>query len=81
MQGENPNRLASLENSGEIASINSTWDNFGGNIRIKAEERLDPSNGGSIRNVLTNKFQNLQVKECRLNSHGYRIQANVVQLL
>jgi hypothetical protein len=80
IQGENPNRLASLENSDDSASINNTWDNFGGNIRIRAEERLDSSNGGIIRDVLTNNVQNLQVKKCRLNFHGYRIQAKAVQL-
>jgi len=80
IQGENPNRLSSLENSDDSASIKSTLDNFGGYIRIRAEERLYPSNGGSMRNVLTNNVQNLQVKECRLNFHCYRIQAKVVQL-
>jgi len=49
IQGENPKKLASLENSDDSASINSILDNFERNIRIRAEERLDPWNGGSMR--------------------------------
>ena len=69
-----------MENPDDSASINSIWDNFGGNIRIRAEERLNPSNGVSIRNALTNIVQNLQVKEYRLNFHGCRIQVSAVIL-
>jgi hypothetical protein len=80
IEGKNPNRFASSENSDDSSCIKIIWDNFGWNIRIRAEERLDPSNGGSMSNVLTKNVHNLQVKECRLDFHGYGIQAIVVQL-